>query len=202
MRRPCSTSPNRVSSKVARAEVFRHRRRSGRGNRSTAVTPPARRSTNGSRRRSVGGARSRSVTEPRQRQPEAYRKLATERDARGRDQVKQNRSTLDRDNLRGQSRERKRGCQVSIRVICRNDRSAHSTPEWRNWQTRRTQNPLSFTGRVGSIPSSGTTDVEVVMAGTIGGAVSVVLVVGYVFWRVGFVRELMRRAGLRRDKHA
>jgi hypothetical protein len=29
-------------------------------------------------------------------------------------------------------------------------------PEWRNWQTRRTQNPLSFTGRVGSIPSSGT----------------------------------------------
>ena len=30
-------------------------------------------------------------------------------------------------------------------------------PEWRNWQTRRTQNPLSFTGRVGSIPSSGTT---------------------------------------------
>src|SRR5262245_64706275 len=73
-------------------------------------------------------------------------------------------------------------------------------PEWRNWQTRRTQNPLSFTGRVGSIPSSGTTDAAVVMAGTIGGAVSVVLVVGYLFWRVGFVRELMRRAGLRRDK--
>ena len=75
-------------------------------------------------------------------------------------------------------------------------------PEWRNWQTRRTQNPLSFTGRVGSIPSSGTTDAEVVMAGTIGGAVGVVLVVWYVFWRVGFVSELMRRAGLRRDKRA
>ncbi|MGE5245514.1 MAG: hypothetical protein ACM3SQ_14915 [Betaproteobacteria bacterium] len=38
--------------------------------------------------------------------------------------------------------------------------------------------------------------------GTIGGAVSVVLVVWYVFWRVGFVRELMRRAGLRHDKKA
>jgi hypothetical protein len=36
---------------------------------------------------------------------------------------------------------------------------------------------------------------------TIGGAASVVLVVWYVFWRVGLVREWMRRAGLtiRRD---
>jgi hypothetical protein len=30
-------------------------------------------------------------------------------------------------------------------------------PEWRNWQTRGTQNPESLTGRVGSIPTSGTT---------------------------------------------
>ncbi len=30
-------------------------------------------------------------------------------------------------------------------------------PEWRNWQTRGTQNPVGFTPRVGSIPSSGTT---------------------------------------------
>ena len=29
-------------------------------------------------------------------------------------------------------------------------------PEWRNWQTRGSQNPVGFTPRVGSIPSSGT----------------------------------------------
>jgi hypothetical protein len=32
--------------------------------------------------------------------------------------------------------------------------------------------------------------------GQLGGAVSVVLVIWYVLWRVGFVRELMRRAGI------
>jgi len=32
----------------------------------------------------------------------------------------------------------------------------------------------------------------------IGGVVSVVLVVWYVFWRVGFVGDLMRRAGIGR----
>ena len=32
--------------------------------------------------------------------------------------------------------------------------------------------------------------------GQLGGAVSVVVVVWYVLWRVGFVRELMRRAGI------
>ena len=38
---------------------------------------------------------------------------------------------------------------------------------------------------------------------TLGGAVSVVLVVWYVLWRVGFVRELMRRAGLpHRSRHS
>ena len=31
-----------------------------------------------------------------------------------------------------------------------------SVPKWRNWQTRRTQNPVPFTGRVGSIPTFGT----------------------------------------------
>ncbi len=36
---------------------------------------------------------------------------------------------------------------------------------------------------------------------TLGGAVGVVLVVWYVFWRVGFVRELARRAGLSRKDH-
>jgi hypothetical protein len=35
---------------------------------------------------------------------------------------------------------------------------------------------------------------------TIGGVVSVALVVWYVFWRVGFVRELARRAGLSRHR--
>ena len=29
-------------------------------------------------------------------------------------------------------------------------------PKWRNWQTRRTQNPVSLTGRVGSNPTFGT----------------------------------------------
>ncbi len=29
-------------------------------------------------------------------------------------------------------------------------------PEWRNWQTRRTQNPVPFTRRAGSTPASGT----------------------------------------------
>ena len=29
-------------------------------------------------------------------------------------------------------------------------------PEWRNWQTRWTQNPVHFTVSVGSTPSSGT----------------------------------------------
>ena len=29
------------------------------------------------------------------------------------------------------------------------------TPEWRNWQTRWTQNPVDRKARVGSIPSSG-----------------------------------------------
>ena len=29
-------------------------------------------------------------------------------------------------------------------------------PEWRNWQTRRTQNPVGLTPRVGSTPTSGT----------------------------------------------
>ena len=28
-------------------------------------------------------------------------------------------------------------------------------PEWRNWQTRWTQNPVDRKARVGSIPSSG-----------------------------------------------
>ena len=33
-------------------------------------------------------------------------------------------------------------------------------PEWRNWQTRWTQNPVGFTPRVGSTPTSGTPGVE------------------------------------------
>ena len=35
-------------------------------------------------------------------------------------------------------------------------RAQRHVPEWRNWQTRGTQNPVGFTPRVGSIPSSGT----------------------------------------------
>jgi len=37
---------------------------------------------------------------------------------------------------------------------------------------------------------------EVDTMGELGGTVSVVLVIWYVLWRVGFVRELMRRAGI------
>ena len=33
---------------------------------------------------------------------------------------------------------------------------AYRTPEWRNWQTRRIQDPVRFTPRVGSSPTSGT----------------------------------------------
>ena len=29
------------------------------------------------------------------------------------------------------------------------------TPKWRNWQTRRTQNPVGRESRVGSIPTFG-----------------------------------------------
>ncbi len=35
--------------------------------------------------------------------------------------------------------------------------SKPSKPEWRNWQTRRIQNPMTLTGLVGSSPTSGTT---------------------------------------------
>jgi hypothetical protein len=34
-------------------------------------------------------------------------------------------------------------------------------PEWWNWQTRRTQNPVGLTARVGSSPSSGTSFLNV-----------------------------------------
>jgi hypothetical protein len=36
---------------------------------------------------------------------------------------------------------------------------------------------------------------------TIGGVVGVVLVVWYVAWRVGFIRELARRAGLSHERY-
>lgn len=32
---------------------------------------------------------------------------------------------------------------------------SYDMPTWRNWQTRWTQNPMSFTGRVGSTPTVG-----------------------------------------------
>ena len=32
----------------------------------------------------------------------------------------------------------------------------HDVPEWRNWQTRGTQNPVRLKPRVGSTPTSGT----------------------------------------------
>ena len=39
-------------------------------------------------------------------------------------------------------------------VSCRN--ALHDVPEWRNWQTRGTQNPVRLKPRGGSTPPSGT----------------------------------------------
>jgi hypothetical protein len=36
-------------------------------------------------------------------------------------------------------------------------------PEWRNWQTRGTQNPETRKGRVGSIPTSGTNTLVIML---------------------------------------
>jgi hypothetical protein len=36
-----------------------------------------------------------------------------------------------------------------------NNQQSIESPEWRNWQTRGTQNPVRFTPGVGSIPTSG-----------------------------------------------
>ena len=36
----------------------------------------------------------------------------------------------------------------------------NSEPEWRNWQTRETQNLVRLTASVGSIPSSGTNSTD------------------------------------------
>ncbi len=48
---------------------------------------------------------------------------------------------------------RRRVCAESPRSVrCR----AVTVPEWRNWQTRGTQNPVRLTPRVGSTPTSGT----------------------------------------------
>ena len=54
-------------------------------------------------------------------------------------------------------------------------------------------------GMLASAPQVHYTDgaqVNAMQPQTIGGAASVVLVVWYVFWRVGFVRELARRSGI------
>ncbi len=47
---------------------------------------------------------------------------------------------------------RGRGSSTKVRKYL----ATNGKPEWRNWQTRWTQNPVRFTPRVGSTPTSGT----------------------------------------------
>ncbi len=57
--------------------------------------------------------------------------------------------------MRALGSRRRLGSALAILDV-RPQLAARSMPEWRNWQTRRTQNPVRLTASVGSIPSSGT----------------------------------------------
>jgi hypothetical protein len=50
----------------------------------------------------------------------------------------------------------KRYIQSSLKAALQGAVLPQHVPEWWNWQTRRTQNPVGLTARVGSSPSSGT----------------------------------------------
>jgi hypothetical protein len=50
----------------------------------------------------------------------------------------------------------KRYIQSGLNAASKGAESPQHVPEWWNWQTRRTQNPVGLTARVGSSPSSGT----------------------------------------------
>jgi hypothetical protein len=50
----------------------------------------------------------------------------------------------------------KRYIQSGLNAAPKGVESPQHVPEWWNWQTRRTQNPVGLTARVGSSPSSGT----------------------------------------------
>jgi hypothetical protein len=50
----------------------------------------------------------------------------------------------------------KRYIQSSLKAALKGAVLPQHVPEWWNWQTRRTQNPVGLTARVGSSPSSGT----------------------------------------------
>src|SRR6201981_278171 len=50
----------------------------------------------------------------------------------------------------------KRYIQSSINAASKGAEFPQHVPEWWNWQTRRTQNPVGLTAHVGSSPSSGT----------------------------------------------
>ena len=51
----------------------------------------------------------------------------------------------------------KRYIQSSLKAVLNGAVLPQHVPEWWNWQTRRTQNPVGLMARVGSSPSSGTT---------------------------------------------
>src|SRR5262245_18930467 len=58
---------------------------------------------------------------------------------------------------RGKQRTRQPAVQaIRDRVTSPRERVLTGVPEWRNWQTRRTQNPVRLTSGGGSIPPSGT----------------------------------------------
>jgi hypothetical protein len=48
------------------------------------------------------------------------------------------------------------GLTVRLAQICGKLKSVIDLLEWRNWQTHGTQNPATFTGHVGSTPTSST----------------------------------------------
>jgi hypothetical protein len=53
----------------------------------------------------------------------------------------------------GRAQERKLSVDNNSSIA--NNQQSIESPEWRNWQTRGTQNPVRFTPGVGSIPTSG-----------------------------------------------
>jgi hypothetical protein len=55
----------------------------------------------------------------------------------------------------GAARYRRRNFRIDSERSVLNNHSLVSRPKWRNWQTRRIQNPVRFTPGEGSIPSFG-----------------------------------------------
>ena len=72
--------------------------------------------------------------------------------------------------LRGEYPPRKHDFQaVPVRLLEREVYDS-AAPKWRNWQTRRTQNPVPREGRVGSTPTFGIGTMRDPAGGGSGGA--------------------------------